>query len=131
LKGKLARIQRVLVAMPKGAVTLLGRAKAAETRLDEVIFAMRGLEPKASDEEIPPTRLPVWSRLSTIIYNQFGTTSEPGQSQLQGAQIVRDELVPLLVTLKAIAREDIPALEKELDAARAPWTPGRLLELQD
>ena len=131
LNGKLLRIRRALVAMPKGAASLMGRATAAATRLDKVVFALRGLEPKASDEEIPPAHAPLWPRLSTIIYNQMATTADPGQSQAEGVRIVREELAPLLLELKAIAREDLPALEKELDAARAPWTPGRLLELQD
>jgi len=51
----------------------------------------RGLEPKASDEEIPPAHMPLWSRLSTII-----TTSShnrwPGQEPRRGVKIVREEL---------------------------------------
>jgi hypothetical protein len=131
LNSKLARIRQALVSTPKGAVSLMGRATAAEKKLDEIVFALRGLEAKASDEEIPPAAMPLWSRLSTIIYNQFATTADPGKSQAEGVRIVKEELAPLLLKLKGIAREDIPGLEKELDAARAPWTPGRLLELQD
>jgi photosystem II stability/assembly factor-like uncharacterized protein len=131
LKGKLLRIRQTLVATPQGAAALMERVTAAEKKTDEVILAIRGLEPKASEEEIPPAHMPLWSRLSTIIYNQFGTTSDPGQSQMEGVKIVREELAPLLVTLKALAREDLPKLEAELDAAKAPWTPGRILELQD
>jgi hypothetical protein len=131
LNGKLLRIQQALVAMPGGAASLMARATAAGKKLDEVVFALRGLEAKASDEEIPPAAMPLWSRLSTIIYNQMATSADPGKGQAEGVRIVREELAPLLLTLKAVAAEDIPALEKELDAARAPWTPGRLLELQD
>jgi photosystem II stability/assembly factor-like uncharacterized protein len=131
LSGKLTRIQQALVALPRGAATLMGQATVVGKKLDEVIFAIRGLEPKASDEEIPPAPLPLWSRLSTIIDNQFATTADPGQSQRDSLRIVEEELAPLLLKLKAIASEDLPALEKEMDAAKAPWTPGRLLELED
>jgi hypothetical protein len=51
--------------------------------------------------------------------------------QEEGARIVREELAPLLLRIKKIAQDDLPRLEKDLDAARAPWTPGRLLELKD
>ncbi|MFH0879994.1 MAG: glycosyl hydrolase, partial [Lentisphaerota bacterium] len=131
LNGKLARIKQTLMTLPKGAASLLGQATTAEKKLDEIVYAIRGLEAKASDEEIPPTHVPLWSRLSTIIYNQYATTADPGKSQMNGIEIVKDELAPLLLELKRIAQEDLPKLEKELDAARAPWTPGRLLELHD
>lgn len=129
LSAKLTRIRQTVAALPGGAA-LMARAQAAEKKLDGIVYAVRGLEPKASDEEIPPTHMPLWTRLSTIIYNQYATTSDPGQSQRDGLDIVREELAPLLLQLKGIAAEELPALEKELDAAKAPWTPGRLLELK-
>ena len=131
LNGKLARIKQTLVALPKGAASLLGQATAAEKKLDKIVYLIRGLEPKASDEEIPPTHMPIWSRLSTIIFNQYGTTADPGKSQMEGVEIVKKELAPLLLELKGIVQKDLPELEKKLDTARAPWTPGRLLELQE
>ncbi len=131
LGAKLKRIQQTLAVLPKGASSLMGRATAMEKELDNIDYLIRGLEPKASDEEIPPTHMPLWSRLSTIIYNQFSTTADPGKSQRQGLEIVREELAPLLLRIKKIARDDLPKLEKDLDAAKAPWTPGRLLELQE
>ncbi len=131
LQGKLLRIKQTMVSLPRGASSLAGLATAVEKKLDEIVYAIRGLEPKASDEEIPPTHMPLWSRLSTIINNQFGTTADPGKSQAEGVKIVREELAPLLLKLKSIVQEDMPRLEKELDAAKAPWTPGRLLEIRD
>jgi photosystem II stability/assembly factor-like uncharacterized protein len=131
LAGKLARIRQAIVALPKGSPALMARAVAAERKLDGIVYQVRGLEPKASEEEMPPTHMPLWSRLSTIIFNQFASTSAPGKSQEEGVRIVREELAPLLLELKAVAGEDLPFLEKELDAAKAPWTPGRLLELQE
>ncbi|MBN2346968.1 MAG: glycosyl hydrolase, partial [Candidatus Aminicenantes bacterium] len=129
--GRLARIRQAVAALPGGPAALTNRAAAVGKKLDEVLLALRGLEPKASDEEIPPAPMPLWTRLSTIIYNQYGTTSDPGQAQIDGLEIVREELAPLLAVLKGIAGKELPALEKELDAAKAPWTPGRLLELTE
>ncbi|MCU0236695.1 MAG: glycosyl hydrolase [Acidobacteria bacterium] len=130
LNGKLAVMRQAIAALPGGHATLMGRAADAHAKLDEIVLAIRGVEPKASDEEIPPAAVPLWSRLSTIIYNQYATTAAPGKAQEEGVRIVSEELAPLLLKLKRIAAEDIPALEKELDAARAPWTPGRLLEMK-
>jgi hypothetical protein len=131
LNGRLARIQQAVAALPGGPAKLMKQAASAGKKLDEVILAIRGLEPKASDEEIPPAPVPLWSRLSTIIFNQYAATSDPGKSQEEGVRIVHEELAPLLLKLKSIAGEDLPALERALDAARAPWTPGRIPELHD
>lgn len=131
LNGKLVRIKQTLAPMPKSATTLMGQATAMEKELDDIIYLIRGLEPKASEEENPPSHMPLWSRLSTIIYNQFSSTANPGKNQMDGYKIVKEELAPLLLRLKKIANEDMPKLEKEMDASNAPWTPGRLLELQE
>jgi hypothetical protein len=131
LKTKLLRIKQTLLPMPKGVTTLLSQVAAMEKELDDITYLIRGLEPKASEEEIPPAHMPLWSRLSTIIYNQLGSTANPGKNQTEGYKIVKEELAPLLLRLKKIANADLPKLEKELDASNAPWTPGRLLELQE
>ncbi|MCK4943998.1 MAG: hypothetical protein KAS65_10490, partial [Candidatus Aminicenantes bacterium] len=101
-----------------------------EDQLDKILFAIRGHKPKASREEIPPTLVPLISRLYSIIYAQYRSTSAPGKSQLDSYNIIVEELAPLLIQLKKIASQDIPELEKELEAAKAPWTPGRILKLQ-
>jgi photosystem II stability/assembly factor-like uncharacterized protein len=130
LNGKLLRIKQTLVGLPKGATTLLSQVVAMEKDLDDIVYLIRGLEAKASEEEIPPTHMPLWSRLSSIIYNLYGSTANPGKSQTDGYQIVKEELAPLLLRLKKITQQDLPKLERELEAAKAPWTPGRVPELQ-
>jgi photosystem II stability/assembly factor-like uncharacterized protein len=131
LKAKLVRIKQTLAPMPKNATTMMDQAAVMEKELDDINYLIRGLEPKASEEENPPTHMPLWSRLSTIINNQLSSTANPGTNQTDGYKIVKEELAPLLLRLKKIANEGLPKLEKELDAAKAPWTPGRLLELQE
>ena len=125
LNTKLVRIKQTLVPMPKGAATLLGQVAAMEKELDDIIYLIRGLEPKASEEEIPPTHMPLWSRLSTIIYNQFSSTANPGKNQTDGCKIVKEELAPLLLRLKKIANEDLPKLEKELGRRQCPLDTGQ------
>ena len=129
LNQKLIRIKQTASTLP-GAKSLLAKVIALEKELDPVIFAMRGHQAKASDEEIPPTHMPITTRMYNIIFNQITVTAKPGQAYLDGLAIVKEELAPVIVSLKKIAGEGIPALEKELDALKAPWTPGRILELE-
>ena len=40
--------------------------------------------------------------------------------------ILTEEFPPLLERIRVIAEVDIKELEKELESAGAPWTPGRI-----
>ena len=130
LNKKIIHIKQTIIAIPGGITKLLPLARDIENQLDKIIFAMRGHTPKASREEIPPTHVPLISRLYALIYAQSRSTSSPGKSQFTSYNIIVEELAPLLSQLKKIVQKDIPALEKELENAKAPWTPGRILKLQ-
>ncbi len=130
LQKKAIHIKQTILAIPGGLSKFMPRIRAIEDQLDKILFAIRGHKPKASREEIPPTLVPLISRLYSIIYAQYRSTSAPGKSQFDSYNIIVEELAPLLIQLKKIASQDIPELEKELEAAKAPWTPGRILKLQ-
>jgi len=65
-------------------------------------------------------------RINSVIYEQWGSTSAPTQTQKDSYQIVLDEFAPIYQALKKIIEEDIKNIEKKLDEAGAPYTPGRL-----
>ena len=125
-----AHIEQALVNTPGGVKGLMARAMAVEAGLDEVLFALKGHKPKASWEEVPPGHYPIERRLRVIIRAMVSSTSAPGKSLMDSYEIVKEELAPLLVKLKKIAEEDLKNLEKEMDIAGAPWTPGRVPELK-
>jgi len=125
-----AHIKQALVNTPGGVKDLMAEAKTVEAGLDEVLFALKGHEPKASWEEVPPGHYPLQQRIQNIVYAMFSSTSSPGKSLMDSYEIVKEELASLLTKLKKIAEEDLKKLEKEMDAAGAPWTPGRVPELK-
>jgi hypothetical protein len=55
-----------------------------------------------------------------------GTTGRPTKTALEQYQIASDELAVEIPKLRKLFETDIKALEKQLDAAGAPPTPGRL-----
>jgi chromosome segregation ATPase len=55
-----------------------------------------------------------------------GTTGRPTKTALEQYQIASDELAAEIPKLRKLMDTDIKALEKQLDAAGAPPTPGRL-----
>lgn len=127
LQKKATLLKQTILAIPGGISKFMPRIRAIEDKLDKIIFTIRGYRPKASREEIPPTHVPLISRLYSIIYAQYRSTSTPGKSQYDSYRIISEELAPLLAELKKIIGKDIPELEKDLEEAKAPWTPGRIL----
>lgn len=125
-----AHIKQALVNTPGGVKNLMPKVTTIEAGLDEILFALEGHEPKASWEEVPPAHYPIQRRLRVIIRSMMRSTSAPGKSLLDSYEIVKEELAPLLTKLKKIAEEDLKKLEKEMDNAGAPWTPGRVPELK-
>jgi hypothetical protein len=77
------------------------------------------------DIDTPPSIL---SRLNSAIYDGYGTTSDPTSTMKEQLQIASDEFEGLLSELKSVINTDIKSLEQKLEAAGAPYTPGRLPE---
>lgn len=59
-----------------------------------------------------------------------GATQHPTKTAQEQYQIGTDELAVQIPKLRKLVEVDINALERQLDAAGAPATPGRLPELK-
>ena len=55
-----------------------------------------------------------------------GTTGRPTKTAMEQYQIASDELSAEIPKLRKLVETDMKALEKQLDTAGAPYTPGRL-----
>jgi len=131
LNRKIAHMKQSIQATSGQTIDMLTKAREIEAELDKLIFNLRGHRARASREEIPPTHPPILSRLRFIIWAHYRSTSEPTQTQRDSYQIIREEMEPILKTLKKISRNDIKELEQKMEKAGTPWTPGRIPEWQD
>ena len=75
--------------------------------------------------DTPPS---INSRLFSAIYDGYGTTSDPTTTMKEQLQIASEEFEAALSELKSVIQTDMKALEQKLEAAGAPYTPGRLPE---
>lgn len=66
------------------------------------------------------------SRLFSGIYDGYSSTSAPTTTMKNQIQWAGEEFEVLNAELKQVVENDIPAIEKKLEAAGAPYTPGRL-----
>lgn len=65
------------------------------------------------------------SRLRTMMFGAMGSTEGPTGTHKKQFDIVLDEYQQVADTLKQLVEQEIPDLNKRLDDAGAPWTPGR------
>lgn len=65
-------------------------------------------------------------RISSIIYEQWKSTSAPTQTQKDNYQIVEEEFTPIYQEIKKIMEEEVKNIEQKLNEIGAPYTPGRL-----
>jgi len=110
---------------------MLQQARKIRKELDQVQFAFNGFTPKASWEEIPPHKMPVAIRMNNLIYTQWASTSDVTQTMKDDYQILTEEFPPLRNKVKTIYEKEIKPLEKQLGQINAPWTPGRLPEINN
>jgi hypothetical protein len=126
--GKLDAIKKALVQTPEAGVQMGVRVKDLEAQLKDIQYALNGPQARASWEELPPMQMPLNRRLSTMTYTHWSSTSELTKTETDQMEILREEFPPVLSQLEQVV-DGIRELDQELEALKAPWTPGRVPEL--
>jgi hypothetical protein len=75
-------------------------------------------------QSIPPSN--IRGRVSTIIGGQWYVTSPPTQTQQDAYQFAATSFEKALAGMRGLLEKDLKALEDQLEAVGAPWTPGRI-----
>ena len=86
---------------------------------DRTISARNGVQP-----------LSIMERLNEVVWGQWNSTSGPSHQHRQEIELVAGQLKPVIDALRGIGESSLPAIERALEAAGAPWTPGRLPTLR-
>ena len=69
----------------------------------------------------------LFGRVENIVGGQWYVTSAPTQTQRDGYRYAGEAFEGVLGQLRTLVENDLPALEADLEAAGAPYTPGRKL----
>jgi photosystem II stability/assembly factor-like uncharacterized protein len=125
---KLTAIRNALVETPGAGNELVTRTNELEAALRDISYALDGPEAKASWEELPPMPMPLNQRMRSMIYTHYGSTSGITQTERDQLAILKEEFPPLLARLETIVRQ-VRELNDNLEALKAPWTPGRIPKL--
>jgi photosystem II stability/assembly factor-like uncharacterized protein len=129
LKARLALMKRALLQTPAADVKLTADAESIEKRTEDILRSLRGdLKLRELQETLPAS---ISERVNRIIADQRMSTSRPTQTQRDHYASAAREFEKTLTDLRSLIEGDVVRLEKAMEAAGAPWTPGRIPEWKD
>jgi hypothetical protein len=126
LKSRLSKIQTALQQTPRADRELSQTAEQLQQRDLEILRRVRGdTALRDRNENTPPS---IDDRVQTIMQNERMSSSPPPKTDQEAYTIAAEEFTEELGRLRTILEQDLPRLEKAMEQAGAPWTPGRLPE---
>jgi hypothetical protein len=127
--SRLKAIREALRDTPAVEKQLGAVADGIEQRDREILRALRGdVETAKRSENVPSS---INERVSSIMEGERFSLAKPTQSHTDSYNIAAAELVEQLGRLHTLVEVDLTKLEKDMEAAGAPWTPGRVPEWQE
>ncbi len=129
LKPRLVAIRRALLETPAAPEKLLSDAAALDKRTNEILRALQGDQAlRQRNMNLPPS---ITERVGDIVGSQRMSTARPTQTQIDQYAAAAQEFETTLNQLRQLIEGDLAKLEKQMEAAGAPWTPGRIPEWKD
>jgi photosystem II stability/assembly factor-like uncharacterized protein len=129
LRPRLTAIKRAISETPSLPHSLYDEAMALEKRANNIVRALSGdAEARRRNMIQPPS---INERVSYAVNAQRMSTARPTQTQANQYASAAQDFEGVLVLLRQLIEVDLARLEKQLEAAGAPWTPGRIPEWRD
>ena len=125
---KLNTFRKVMKETPGTGANMLIDVLALQDELGQIIYKLEGPSARASWEELSPMEMPLNRRLNIMARTHWSSTSDLTKTETDQLEILREEFPPLLEELERIVSK-ITEIDAKLEELKAPWTPGRLPEL--
>ncbi|MDQ1390633.1 MAG: hypothetical protein QOF56_4087 [Acidobacteriaceae bacterium] len=126
VEARLKAIRGALRETPAVEKQLGATADSIEQRNREILRALRGDTELQKRNE--PTPSSISDRVTAILGGERFSLAKPTQSHIDDYSIASSEFGEQLRKLHALVEVDLAKLEKDMEAAGAPWTPGRVPE---
>jgi hypothetical protein len=111
---------------PAAEKQLGGVADGIEQRDREILRALRGDVEIANRNE--PVASSIHDRVNSVMEGERFSLAKPTASHVDSYNIAAAEFAEQLGKLRTLVEIDLGKLEKDMEAAGAPWTPGRVPE---
>ena len=122
-RDRLRHMRAALDETPAAGDELYQRLEGIDARLAEVAARLQG-DPTPGRLNQP--RAPsIASRIGQVAGGHWGTRQEPTGTQRASLAIAREGLDEVVAALRSLLEGDLAGLERDMEAAGAPWTPGR------
>ncbi|MFH0946215.1 MAG: glycosyl hydrolase, partial [Planctomycetota bacterium] len=109
---------------PGAEPAILGRIHALEQQLKELRTELDGDDTLSSRNA--PTPISITSRVMGVVGDQWNSTVPPTKTQRDAYQQAGQAFAKVLSDLRTLMEKDLVQIEADLEAAGAPWTPGRV-----
>src|SRR5215472_16237442 len=125
-EARLKLIREALRETPAAEKQLGAGADSLEQRNREILRALRGdVEIARRSEPVPSS---INDRVNSVMEGERFSLQKPTQSNIDSYNIAAAEFADQLAKLHGLVEVDLIKLEKDMEAAGAPWTPGRVPE---
>jgi len=122
---RLTYTRKALADAPRADTALLAESQRLQTELDDILVQLRGDTTRAKRNVFTPPSIS--DRVDRIASSQWDTTTAPTETNKQDYEWAADAFATELARLKTLSAA-LDIFENQLEAAGAPWTPGRLPE---
>lgn len=123
-QSRISHIRKAVVETPAADPALLLEVDALNTQLGRLLIKLRGDRTLSSrDYPAPPS---IAERVNDAVFSLQFTTQPPTQTQRDAYDYAGTEFKTVLAELRTLVTDALPKLEARLEAAGAPWTPGRV-----
>ncbi|HSR41873.1 MAG TPA: hypothetical protein VLL48_06870, partial [Longimicrobiales bacterium] len=122
LDETLRHMGEALMRAPGADPALFGRVEGAGDTLDSLRVRLSGDPVRARMNE--PAEPSIRGRIENVVSGHWDTRQAPTATQRRDVQIAREAFAGFRDDLAAL-QERVAELERALEAAGAPWTPGR------
>ena len=126
VQSRLKAIRRRCGRLRRSEKQLGAVADWIEQRDREILRALRGdIEVAKRSEPVPSS---INDRVNSVMEGERFSLAKPTQSHVDSYNIAAAEFADQLGKLRTLVEVDLKKLEKDMEAAGAPWTPGRVPE---
>jgi photosystem II stability/assembly factor-like uncharacterized protein len=123
-RKQLQLVKKAVDDTQKADAALMDEVRALDGRLRDIQVALTGDPVVRRYNEATPASLA--ERVGGIVSGQWVTTTAPTETNRQQYALASELFGPVLEQLRRAVEVDMKALHDRLEAAGAPWTPGRV-----
>jgi len=129
VQSRMKEIRKALQEAPAAEKQLGAVADSIEQRDRDILRALNGDSAlKKRNQQVPTS---INDRVDNIMEGERFALAKPTQTHVDSYNAAADEFAEQLGKLHTLVEVDLDKLEKDMEAAGAPWTPGRVPEWRE